>query len=129
MCDGQLSDAEATLYTVPALEVAYVKTIALSNRGAGDNVVALYIQHDGGASRRIFYATLSADETILITTPITLAAADVLRGEADTAAEVDYAVFGAEDLSNAFPPPDIGYDIGWYIEAMDTEIAEGIDIP
>jgi len=116
LCDGQLGDTEAALYTVPALTVAYIKTIALSNRGAAANIVQLYVQHNGGPSRRVYYASLDATATVRITDPITLAPGDVLLGEAGTTDEVDYAVFGAEDISNAFP--DTGFEIGWTIEEL-----------
>lgn len=123
LCDGQLPDSETTLYTVPALTVGYIKTIALSNRGAGANIVQLYVQHAEGASRRVYYASLDATATVRVTDPITLAPGDLFRGEAGTAAEVDYAVFGAEDISNALPLPDIGFEIGWDIETIDAGFA------
>jgi hypothetical protein len=120
LADGQLGASEATLYTVPANCTAYIKTIALSNRGAAANVVQLYIQHDGGASRRVYYKSLAATDTERVTDPITLEAGDLLRGEAGTAAEVDYAVFGAWDVANYTPPASSGFDIGWDIEELDA---------
>jgi hypothetical protein len=105
LADGQLSDSEATIFTVPVGCVAYVKTIALSNLGTGANEVQLYIQHDGGASRRIYREVLEADDTERVTDPLTLEAGDLIRGEATTVDEVDYAIFGALDISQMPAPP------------------------
>lgn len=103
LADGRLSDSEAPLYAVPYGYVAYIKTIALSNLGAGSNITALYIRHNDGNSRRIYREDLGADETERVTDPIVLAYGDTLRGEAANANQVDYAVFGAEEPAGAAP--------------------------
>ena len=115
------ADAEADIYEVGVGLVAYVKTIALSNRGAAANITQLYIQHDGGASRRIYYQSLDANETELITTPITLVAGDKIRGDAGTADEVDYAIFGAEDISGAPAPATTAL-----VEEIDALLTEAV---
>jgi hypothetical protein len=97
LADGQLANAEATIYTVPAGTVAYVKSIICQNTGAGANVVQLWVRNDGANSRRLIYVTLQTNEQLYFNEPLTMAAADLIRGAATNANEVDYVVNGAEE--------------------------------
>jgi len=97
LADGQLAAAEATLYTVPADTTTYIKSIICTNTGAGQNVVILYLRVDGANSRRIVRVPLETNEQLYFDEPLTLEAADLVRGEATNANEVDYIVSGAEE--------------------------------
>lgn len=95
LAEGQLAGAEAAIYTVPAGTVAYVKSIICQNTGAGQNVVQLWTRTDG-VSRRIVYVPLETNEQLYFNEPLTMEAADTLRGAATNGAEVDYVVSGGE---------------------------------
>ena len=97
LADGQLAAAEATIYTVPGATVTYIKSIICTNTGAGQNVVLLYLRVDGANSRRIIRVPLETNEQLYFDEPLTLEAADLMRGEATNANEVDYVVNGAEE--------------------------------
>lgn len=97
LADGQLAAAEATIYTVPAATVAYVKSIVCQNTGAGQNIVQLWVRNDGANSRRIAYITLQTNEQFYYDEPLTLEATDLIRGAATNLNEVDYVVNGAEE--------------------------------
>ena len=94
--DGQLPAAEGVLYTVPAATSAYVPSIICTNTGAGQNVVTLWERLDGVNSRRLIRVPLETNEQLYFDEPLTLAAADEIRGAATNANEVDYIINGAE---------------------------------
>lgn len=97
LADGQLAAAEATIYTVPATTIAYVKSIVCQNTGAGQNIVQLWVRNDGANSRRLAYITLQTNEQLYFDEPLTMEAADEIRGAATNANEVDYTINGAEE--------------------------------
>ena len=82
---------------MPADTKAYIKSIICTNTGAGQNVVILYLRVDGANSRRIIRVPLETYEQLYFDEPLTLEAADLVRGEATNANEVDYIVNGAEE--------------------------------
>lgn len=96
LADGQLAAAEAVIYTVPAATVAYIKSIVCQNTGAGQNVVELWVRNDGANSRRLIRVPLETNEQLYFDEPLTMEAADEVRGAATNANEVDYIVNGAE---------------------------------
>ncbi len=97
LADGQLPAAEGVLYTVPAGTITYIKSIICANTGAGQNVVLLYLRVDGVNSRRLIRVPLETNEQLYFYPPLTLEAADEIRGEATNATEVDYVISGGED--------------------------------
>jgi len=97
LSDGQLANAEAVIYTVPGGTTTYIKSIICTNAGAGQNVVTLYVRNDGANSRRLIYVPLETNEQLYFDEPLTMEAADEVRGDATNAAEVDYIINGAEE--------------------------------
>ena len=97
LADGQLAAAEAVIYTVPGGTTTYVKSIICTNTGAGQNVVLLWVRNDGANSRRLIRVPLETNEQLYFNEPLTLEAADEIRGAATNAVEVDYVVNGAEE--------------------------------
>lgn len=99
LADGQLGNAKATLYTVPALTKAYVKFFSVMNVSAGTENVTIYV-NTSGTSRKIVYATLGVDEGARIVDKdeaITLEAGDLIEGFSSNATSVDYVITGAEE--------------------------------
>lgn len=93
---GQLPNAKGTLYTTPGATTAGVK-VTLVNTGAGANTVNLYAKKDGANSRRCSPKDLSLESGASWTSEVqTLTAADLIEGDASTAAEVDYTINGFE---------------------------------
>ena len=100
LASGQLSASQSVLYTVPDDEVAYVKLIALSNLHTSAVVAELYARKLEGTARRIYYKSLSQDETERLSEPLSLGPGDTLLGEASIASVVDYLIAGAADTTN-----------------------------
>ena len=96
LADGQLPNVEGILYTVPGSTVTYVKSIICTNTGVGQNVVILLVRNDGVNSRRLIRVPLETNEQLYFDEPLTLEAADEVRGQATNATEVDYVINGGE---------------------------------
>ena len=96
LADGQLANAEAVIYTVPASTTAYIKSIICANTGAGQNVIELWVRLDGANSRRLIRVPLETNEQLYFDDALTLEAADEIRGAATNATEVDYTIWGGE---------------------------------
>ena len=98
LADGQLGDAKATLYTVPASTETIIKTITLVNTDTSARNVNLYIKVSGGTSRRIIPkdCELGAGYMLVCDDELTLEAADVIEGDASVANVVDYTINGVE---------------------------------
>ena len=88
--DGQLPNAKATLYTVPALTKAYIKGISLFNTGGGSETVRLYL-NVAGTSRRMPQIVLAASEGADVGA-FGLNAGDLIEGDTTTATTVDYCI-------------------------------------
>ena len=93
---GQLPNAEGSLYLVPGGTTAVAKKITIHNRKATTETVIIYIKKSGGTSRIIIYVALKTRYTIIDDDPHALGAGDDIRGQTTTAAEVDYTVDGIE---------------------------------
>ena len=120
LAEGQLAASKTALYTVAVDDVAYIKTIALSNLHASALVAELYVKKSGGTARRFYHNSLAADETVILTSPLSLGPGDELSGNAATAALVDYMVTGALDTTNLDPG---GFAIGWEPTTIDVGLA------
>lgn len=97
--DGQLPNVKGTLYTVPAATSTLIKTIILVNTDSGGaHVMNLYVK-PGATSRRIIIKdfSLPATEQTQVDLNIILETGDLLEGDADTAAVIDYYACGVEE--------------------------------
>ena len=99
---GQAALAATTLtdvYTVPGGKSAVVSSIVFANRSATAAVVRASIAVAGAADTNKQYIAydiaLDGNVSIALTLGVTLGAADVVRGRADTA-NVSVNVFGTE---------------------------------
>ena len=93
---GQLPNAEGSLYLVPGGTTAVAKKIIIHNRKATTETVIIYIKKSGGTSRIIIYVELATRHTIHDNEAHSLGAGDDIRGQTTTAAEVDYTIDGIE---------------------------------
>jgi len=99
---GQINPAPntlSTLYTVPASTSTVISTIAVCNQANTSATYSLAVRPAGAAvssKNYINYATtLPANDTVMITIGITLAATDVVSVAASTA-QVSFLAFGSE---------------------------------
>ena len=93
LCMGTFGDSEATLYTVPAATTTIVKAVTITNKTALDATVTLKF----GGTEIVFQHTIMANDTI--TLPFIdqiLEAAELIQGQAGTAAAVNYYISGKE---------------------------------
>ena len=99
--DGQLPSSEGTLYTVPTATQAIIRTITLVNTTTNTIKVNLYLNLDGTNSRRIlpFDMELAGRFMAVLDDVLTLEAGDLIQGDADVAATVDYVLSGTEEQS------------------------------
>lgn len=88
--EGQLAATKGTLYTVPAVTSAIVKSIRLVNATAGVLTVNLYFK--SGTSRRIIPKdySLAAGTLLEVETADVLLTTDLIEGDASAATSVDY---------------------------------------
>jgi hypothetical protein len=88
-----------TLYTVPAATSALVSSVAVCNRSASDAAYRISIRPAGAALANDHYlvydSTASANDTVIFTIGITLAATDVLEVYASSA-DLTFQAFGTE---------------------------------
>ena len=91
---GQLPDAAAALYTSPTGKTAYIKNLILSNTSASAVVVTIW-KTIGTDHRRIIKKSIAAGESLALTGYV-LTESEAIRGEATTAAVVDYIIDGVE---------------------------------
>lgn len=96
LADGQVASSKTTIYTVPALTQAIVRTITFFNTAASSQTVILYIKKSGGTSRTYARATLAQNEYAKESNVETLDAGDILEAETTNATSVDYTVMGVE---------------------------------
>lgn len=82
----QLAAATATIYTVPAATRAVIRKISIHNpEGGSSRTYTLGIGADAAASRFRDAKTIAVGETVDIFGPITLEAAELLKGHASAA--------------------------------------------
>lgn len=100
LADGQLADSKGTLYTTPGSTQAIVphKGLSLVNTDGSAVTVNLYVNRSG-TSRRIIPLDMSlgAGERFVLDQILTLEAADLIEGDASTAAVVDFVISGTEN--------------------------------
>lgn len=97
LADGQVSDSEGAIYTVPASTVTYIKSMEFSNVGGDTETLIVYIRNGSGTSRVIARAQLLDNYRLESDTPYALEAADSIRAETTNANSVDFAIFGVEE--------------------------------
>ena len=88
-----------TLYTVPAATSALVSSVAVCNRSGTDATYRISIRPAGAALANDHYlvydSTASANDTVIFTIGITLAATDVLEVYASSA-DLTFQALGSE---------------------------------
>lgn len=99
LAQGQLANAKATLYTVPAVTSAYVKFFSVLNVAATAQNVEIFV-NTAGTSRQIAYVTLAPNHSARIIDKdeaLTLETGDLIEGLSTSATSVDYVITGAEE--------------------------------
>lgn len=90
---------DTTLYTVPAATSTVVSTLSIANRGAASATYRIAIRPAGASIVTLHYiafdAIVPANDGILLTIGITLAATDVVTVRASTA-DTTFNLFGSE---------------------------------
>jgi hypothetical protein len=90
---------DTTLYTVPSATETVISTIFVCNRGAVEATYRIAVRPNGATLANehyiVFDAPVAAEETIAITTGITIDAADVVTIRASTA-DLSFNAFGSE---------------------------------
>lgn len=94
LATGKLPSSTGDLFT--ATNITFIRLINLSNAGAGDNEITVFI--NDGADTQLFSLTLSTKDTLVYDNPIALEPGDKIRGVADNADEVHYVIDGTEQL-------------------------------
>lgn len=95
LAQGQLPSSIGTLYTVPALTEAIIKSIRIVNNDGSSRTFSLNVNGTAAANRITGTITLNPEDTYVIE-KLTLGAAETLRGVASVATQLTYTVFGAE---------------------------------
>jgi hypothetical protein len=96
LASGQLPDTKGTLYTVPVGNKAKVTFLSLANVSVGAEVPILYLK-PGADSRAFFKKSLAANTSEIVIgngTVLDLEQGDIIEGETDNAAAVDYVITG-----------------------------------
>jgi len=100
---GQLAPADtndANLYTVPSSTQTVVSTISVTNDTATSATFRIYIRKNGASAaalNTLYYDTpLAANSTLLITSGLTLGAADIITVRCGTANAITFQAFGSE---------------------------------
>ena len=90
---------DTTLYTVPASTSTVVSTLAIANRGAAAATYRVAVRPAGASIANTHYiaydASILANDGILLTIGMTLAATDVVTVRASTA-DTTFNLFGSE---------------------------------
>lgn len=90
---GTVTNAKATLYTVPASTTTYVKAITVCNKDAVDHTFTIYL----AGLEVVFSHTITAKDTITI--PFLdqiLNATELIEGNADANSMVNFYISGRE---------------------------------
>lgn len=91
----------AILYTVPAITQAIISKIVLVNSGnAATRTINLYVFKVGDANRRIIPRDmdLEIDYSFVFGGALTLGAGDTIRGSQGVGADVDYTIYGVQEV-------------------------------
>jgi hypothetical protein len=96
LADGQLPSSKGTLYTVPALNVAILKSIVLVNTDTVNPMTVNLYANFGTGSRRITPAdmVLPPGAKYSDDSNVTLEAGDILEASCSSSAKVDYSFGG-----------------------------------
>ena len=96
LADGQLSATPATTMFDPSA-ITYLTHIVFVNTSGADVTVNLYVKNDTSTARRQLPKdmTFRAGEEFYWGGRFSLAAADLVQGDASTGSVVDYTVYGA----------------------------------
>jgi hypothetical protein len=95
MAEGQVPNAVAAIYTVPAVTTAFIKKMIFTNTSATPQTLIVYARR---ATNRVIahVASLEQWETLEIEN-IVLEAADSIRAESTTNNVVDFIISGVEE--------------------------------
>jgi hypothetical protein len=96
--EGQLPNTKTTLYTVPDGKTAIIRSIVLVNSNTTTaRTVNLYVNF-GAGSRRVIppNSIMAASSKYEDVSALTLEAGDIIEGDADVAANVDYIISGVQ---------------------------------
>lgn len=102
LADGQLGNAKATLYTAPAAAGTKVVVprgaLSFVNTDAAKRTINVYVNKTG-TSRRIFPKDfgLEVGDAVYNEKVLVLEASDLIEGDADVAAKVDYVLDGYQE--------------------------------
>lgn len=91
---------ESTLYTVPSLTSTVVSTISIANQAGTSATYRIAVRPSADASTAakhwiVYGATVAANDSIMLTLGLTLAAGDVVRVYASSAT-LSFSAFGSE---------------------------------
>jgi len=96
LAQGNLATTKTTLYTVPAVTVAFIKSLTLFNDNAAEQTVLLFL-NTGGGSRKWRRFVLAQNESAKAIEPggqIILKAADIIEAQTTTASAVPFTLTG-----------------------------------
>lgn len=98
LADGQLSNSKATLFTASGQTA--ITYLVLTNTDSSTRTINIYIKRSGSTSRRIAGKdfTMTAGSVINVIDDamgLRLSSGDLIEGDADTAAKIDYVITGA----------------------------------
>jgi hypothetical protein len=96
LADGQLPSSKGTLYTVPALTVAYVKKLTLFNTNAATQTILVYLNTTGTSRvwRRFVLAQNESADVLGEGDSAILQAGDLIEASSTNASAVDYYIAG-----------------------------------
>lgn len=96
LADGQVAATKQTIYTVPALTKAIIRTVSFCHVAGGIQAVILYVKKSGGTSRVFSRVSMNTNEFGHEEDIGTLDSGDILEAETTNATSVDYTVMGVE---------------------------------
>jgi hypothetical protein len=99
LSDGQLSDSQAAIYTVPADTAAYVKFLSLYNTSASPQTVTLWINVSGTARawKQFVLQQDDFEDIMPAGLVLTLETGDTIEAVSTDASAVDYVISGVEE--------------------------------
>lgn len=96
LADGQLPGSKTAIFT--AASITYVRFLRLVNSDSSTRTTNIYVKRSGGTSRRILdkdkSLTAGVMYDVLGASLLVLSIGDVIEGDADSAAKVDYLIAG-----------------------------------
>lgn len=100
---GQLAPTDtndANLYTVPTATQAVISTISVTNDTTASATFRIYVRKNGATAAAVntlyFDTPLAGNSTLMITSGLTLGAADVITVRSGTANAFTFQAFGSE---------------------------------